>query len=144
MIMNKIKKILLLFIIPFLLNANDIIGYVEKGKIDRFEDAYALVYRNGKVITVSNLGFKIKKNDVIKTFRRSNLQIRLKDNTVIKIGKKSTLKIAKYMYNKSKGNLDVSIENGSFQIKTGNIAKKSPKNFKVRTRFATIGIRGWK
>ena len=134
-----------LFLFIFLLSslyANDIIGFIEKGKLDKFEDAYALVYRDGKVIPVSTLGFRIQKNDIIKTFRRSNLQIRLKDNTVIKIGKKSTLKIAKFLYNKKQGKLDVSVENGSFQIKTGNIAKKSPKNFKIRTRFATIGIRG--
>jgi hypothetical protein len=119
------------------------IGVIESGKIDKFENAYALIVRGDKVISISEPGFKIKKSDTIKTFRRSSLQIRLHDNTVIKIGRKTTLKIEKYLYDKTQNSkAALKIENGSFQIKTGEIGEKSPKNFKIKTKFSTIGLRG--
>ena len=121
------------------------IGTITSGKMDRFEHAYALVTRGDKVITVENLGFKIKKNDTIKTFRKSKLKITLKDNTVIKIGKKTTLKIEKYLYDANNGSNNIAnlkVENGTFQIKTGKIGSSSPRNFKIKTKFSTIGLRG--
>ena len=136
-----------LFILLFLLSNvhSSMIGLIEKGRIDKFEHAYALVTRGDDIIPVSKLGFKIRKNDSIKTFRKSTIQIRLRDNTIIKIGKRSTLKIEKYLYNSknSKNNAaGFKIENGTFQIKTGKIADTAPKNFKIKTKFSTIGLRG--
>jgi len=136
-----------LFILLFLLSNmySSMIGLIEKGRIDKFEHAYALVTRGDDIIPVSKLGFKIRKNDTIKTFRKSTIQIRLKDSTIIKIGKRSTLKIEKYLYNSknSKNNAaGFKIENGTFQIKTGKIADTAPKNFKIKTKFSTIGLRG--
>ena len=121
------------------------IGLIEKGRIDKFEHAYALVTRGDEIIPVSKLGFKVKKNDTIKTFRKSTIQIRLKDSTIIKIGKRSTLKIEKYLYNSKNSRNNAAgfkISNGTFQIKTGKIADTAPKNFKVKTKFSTIGLRG--
>ena len=139
-----IKKIFLfLFLFSSLYSSS--IGLIEKGRVDKFEHAYALVTRGDDILTVSKLGFKIKKNDSIKTFRKSSLQIRLKDNTIIKIGKRTTLKIEKYLYdakNSSKNKANFKIENGTFQIKTGKIGDNSPKNFKIKTKFSTIGLRG--
>jgi hypothetical protein len=121
------------------------IGVIEKGKLDKFEGAFALITRGEQVISISKIGFKIKKDDIIKTFRRSNLQIRLNDNTVIKIGRKTTLHIEKYIFNKknASGNeAKLKIDNGTFQIKTGEIGDEAPKNFKIKTKFSTIGLRG--
>jgi len=36
----------------------------------------------------------------------------------------------------------MTIQNGTFQIKTGAIGDKAPKNFKIKTKFSTIGLRG--
>lgn len=144
--MNLVKLIIItitLLVSSTLYGAS--IGVIEKGKVDKFENAFALITRGEKVISVSKIGFKIKKNDIIKTFRRSNLQIRLKDNTVIKIGRKTTLHVEKYIFDKNKSNSNEAkfkIQNGTFQIKTGEIGDESPKNFKIKTKFSTIGIRG--
>jgi hypothetical protein len=121
------------------------IGVIEKGKMDRFENALALVTRGDKVLSIDKVGFKIRRNDTIKTFRRSTLQIRLTDNTIIKIGKKTTFKVEEYLYNnqsKSKSVVNLKIENGTFQIKTGKIGDNAPRNFKIKTKFSTIGLRG--
>ncbi len=136
-----------LLICLFLLsNLNSaVIGLIEKGRIDKSEEAFALVTRGDEIIPVSKLGFKIKKSDIIKTFRKSTIQIRLKDNTIVKIGKRSTLRIEQYLYNaknSSKNTAGFKIENGTFQIKTGKIADTAPRNFKIKTKFSTIGLRG--
>ena len=84
---------------------------------------------------------------VIKTFRRSYVTIRLNDNTIIKIGKRTTLKIEKYLFDKKhkkKSVANFKIENGSFRVKTGKIGDNAPRNFKIKTKFSTIGLRGWK
>ena len=127
----------------FLFSAN--IGVIEKGDVDKFENAIALVTRGNDVISVTDIGFKIQESDVIKTFRKSTVTIRLNDDTIIKIGQKTTLNIEKYLYdtqNKSGNTANLKIENGTFQIKTGSIGDDAPKNFKIKTKFSTIGLRG--
>jgi len=127
----------------FLFSAS--IGVIEKGDVDKFENAIALVTRGNEVISVAQVGFKVQESDTIKTFRKSTVQIRLNDDTVIKIGQKTTLNIEKYLYdtqNKGNNTANLKIENGSFQIKTGSIGDDAPKNFKIKTKFSTIGLRG--
>ncbi len=127
----------------FLFSAS--IGVIEKGDIDKFENAMALVTRGNEVISVTAPGFQVQESDTIKTFRKSTVTIRLNDNTIIKIGQRTTLNIEKYLYdNQNKGNnaANLKIENGTFQIKTGNIGDDAPKNFKIKTKFSTIGLRG--
>jgi len=138
------KKLFIILLLLSYINAGTI-GLIEKGRMDKSEEAFALVTRGDNIIPVSKLGFKVKRNDSIKTFRKSTIQIRLKDNTVIKIGKRSTLKIEKYLYNIKNGSRNAAgfkIENGTFQIKTGKIADTAPRNFKIKTKFSTIGVRG--
>ncbi len=121
------------------------IGVIEKGDIDKFENAIALVTRGNEVISVTSPGFEVQESDTIKTFRKSTVTIRLNDNTIIKIGQKTTLNIEKYLYdtkNKSGNAANLKIENGTFQIKTGTIGDDAPKNFKIKTKFSTIGLRG--
>jgi hypothetical protein len=139
-----IKKLFsMIAISTSLFSAN--IGMIEKGDVDKFENAIALVTRGNDVISVTEVGFKIQENDTIKTFRKSTVQVRLNDDTIIKIGQKTTLNIEKYLYDsKNKGNntANLKIENGTFQIKTGSIGDDAPKNFKIKTKFSTIGLRG--
>jgi hypothetical protein len=140
-----IKYILLsLLLLSSTLFSNSV-GQIEKGRIDKFEHSYGLITRGTKLIEINKLGIKLQESDTVKTFRKSTLQIRLKDNTLINIGKRTTLKIENYLFDKtnsknSKANFK--IENGSFQIKTGKIGDKSPQNFKIKTKFSTIGLRG--
>ncbi len=139
-----VRNLFFIFIVnSFLFSAT--IGVIEKGDIDKFENAMALVTRGNDVISITEPGFKVQESDTIKTFRKSTVQIRLNDNTIIKIGQKTTLNIEKYLYdttNKESNAANLKIENGSFQIKTGNIGDDAPSNFKIKTKFSTIGLRG--
>ena len=138
-------KILLSILVVNIYLFSASIGSIEKGNLDKFENAFALVTRGSQILSVNELGFKIEENDTIKTFRKSTVQIRLNDNTIIKIGQKTTLNVEKYLFDsQNKGNnaANLKIENGTFQIKTGTIGDAAPKNFKIKTKFSTIGLRG--
>lgn len=114
------------------------------GKIEQLVGE-VIIKRGTEVINVLDPGAPVFKNDVLKTIGDSKMKIRFVDNTVVVIGPKSTLEIAKYYYDekdKSKSETDLKILNGSFKLKTGDIGDEAPQNFKVRTKLATIGIRG--
>jgi hypothetical protein len=138
------KTIFSVFILSSFLYSSSI-GTIEKGDLDKFENAFALVIRGNQTISVNSVGFKIFESDTIKTFRKSTVQIRLNDNTIIKIGQKTTLNVEKYLFdstNKGNNAANLKIENGTFQIKTGTIGDDAPSNFKIKTKFSTIGLRG--
>lgn len=114
------------------------------GKIEQLLGE-VIIKRGNEVITVDTIGTQVYKNDIIKTIGESKMKLRFIDNTVVVLGQKSTLEIAKYYYDeneKNKSESDLKILNGSFKIKTGDIGDEAPQNFKIRTKLATIGIRG--
>jgi hypothetical protein len=86
----------------------------------------------------------ILKNDEIMTKSNSKVQLFFNDETIITIGKNSYFKVIDYIFDEkeAKYNLDFSIFKGSFKIISGAIGKINPKNFKLKTKSAAIGIRG--
>ena len=91
------------------------------------------------------VGSKIEEKDIIETNLNSKVKIKLNDNTLITIGKNSALNIEDYVYDmktptNSKTNLN--FFKGAFKTITGQIGKINPDKFKLKTKTATIGIRG--
>jgi hypothetical protein len=88
-------------------------------------------------------GFKIEESDTIQTGDRSKAQIIFQDNTVVRLGKNSSLNIEKYLFD-SKNNSDINlkIDGGFFDVVSGKISKVAPERFALKTKTATIGIRG--
>lgn len=86
----------------------------------------------------------IFEEDTIKTGARSRVQIMFADNTLINLGNATSMKIAEYRWQpeQNDGALKTKIEEGTFRIMGGALAKKAPQNFKTETPTATIGIRG--
>ncbi|NQU40798.1 MAG: FecR domain-containing protein [Lentisphaerae bacterium] len=83
--------------------------------------------------------------DRISTAENSKLQIMFVDNSIISQGEKSELVIDEYVYdpqNKSNNRANLGITKGLFRVVTDKITRLNPKRFKVKTRMATIGIRG--
>ncbi|WP_419767804.1 FecR domain-containing protein [Arcobacter sp.] len=94
---------------------------------------------------LAKLGEKLEKNDVINSSKGSKAQITMNDNTIITIGQNSTLNIFDYVYDESKpkdSKASFGFIKGSFKSITGAIGKINKERFKLRTKSATIGIRG--
>jgi len=83
--------------------------------------------------------------DTISTAEASKLQIMFSDDSLVSQGEKSELTIDEYVYDpnkKSRNRAKLGITKGLFRVVTDKITKLNPKRFKVKTRMATIGIRG--
>jgi hypothetical protein len=102
------------------------------------------IKRNGKIIKAKS-GTVLKKHDFVKTDKNGKVQIVFKDNTVFTIGKNSTLDIADYLYDEKKpkkNRAKFNVLKGAFSSITGRIGKLNKSKFKLRTKSASIGIRG--
>lgn len=99
------------------------------------------VIRDGAKQKLS-VGSKVEKGDEIKTAAKSKLQILFSDKTVISLGQKSDFKVDEYVFNDNKKVANFSIGKGFFKSITGKIGKIAPKQFKIKTANATIGVRG--
>lgn len=128
--------LLLFFVNIAFANIGSISSVIGKASIERDKKRLEVV-----------LGLKIEKKDIIKTEANSKVKIRLIDNTLITLGKNSALNIEEYLYDtkvpaNSKTNLN--FFKGAFKTITGNIGKINPSKFKLKTKSASIGIRGTK
>ena len=87
---------------------------------------------------------KIYEDDTILTGNRARVQIILNDDSVFTIGRKSKVKLETFIYDatKKQGMSEVEADYGLVKFVTGKIAKSQPQNVKVKTPFATIGVRG--
>ena len=101
-----------------------------------------LVKRNGQ-FKIIKLNSPINKLDVITTEKNARLQLLFKDNTMVSIGKNSTFSIEDYLYDVgAKPKASFKFGKGTFQAITGKIGKLNPRGFKLKSKTASIGIRG--
>lgn len=104
----------------------------------------AKIQRNSKTLVIKT-GLKIEKKDIIHTSKNSKVQLIFSDNTIITVGKNSALNIKEYLYdlkNPKNSKTDFHFFKGAFKTITGKIGKINKKRFKLRTKTASIGIRG--
>lgn len=129
------KKLILflLFISNFLL-ANNI------GKIVSF-NGEAIIIREGESIQVDKNSI-FQKDDTLNTKENTKLQILFLDNTIISVGQNSILKINDYLFEEKNTKAEFAMVKGIFRTITGKIGKIAPENFKLKTKSASIGIRG--
>ncbi len=83
----------------------------------------------------------INQNDLLKTATRSKVQVVLNDDTVITIGPESEYLFERYQ-DGTAPEVVMQLKRGFFKTVTGKIGKIAPQRFKIRTKAATIGIRG--
>jgi len=89
------------------------------------------------------LGTQLEENDTVLTGKKSKAQIIFKDETIVTIGKNSHFSIAKYIYDDAnEPTVEFELLKGAMRTITGHIGKIAPQKFKVKTKTATIGIRG--
>ncbi|MEA3315192.1 MAG: FecR family protein, partial [Campylobacterota bacterium] len=130
------KKYLLLLLLPLLSYAN--IGKITVLKGD-------VKVKRGSDLIVAKSGTILEKRDFITTAKNAKVQIIFSDKTIFTIGKNSTLDIADYLYDESvpKNNkAKLNVFKGAFSSITGRIGKLNKSKFKLKTKSASIGIRG--
>ncbi|MEI6808713.1 MAG: FecR domain-containing protein [bacterium] len=113
----------------------------------------AVTYVRGKVSIVNSAGAErvalvkaaIFLNEKISCGAGSKMEVRFIDDSVLSVGEQSEMVVDQYIYSPDAGK-DVSFVmrmlKGACRLTTGAITKLNPDRFKVRTRLATVGIRG--
>lgn len=130
------KIIFLLFLLNVVIFANIATISSFKGQVS--------ILRADKVLK-GKVNFQLLEKDIVKTNRKSRVKIHFNDNTYITIGQNAVLDIANYTYDKRNPQLSKSnfqFLQGAFKVLTGIIAKTARKRFKLKTRTATMGVRG--
>lgn len=88
-------------------------------------------------------GSSIFEQDKIITRANARAQLRFSDNTVITLGRNTEFGVDRFLNEGSnQAEAKFNIAKGTFKAITGQIGKAAPDKFKVKTRTATIGIRG--
>ena len=100
----------------------------------------AQLLRQAGTIEVST-GAQINENDLLRTETRSKVQVVLKDDTVITVGPESEYLFERFVEN-GKPEVLMQLKRGFFKTVTGKIGDIAPQRFKIKTKAATIGIRG--
>ena len=101
--------------------------------------------QRGKDNIVVKIGSILEKNDTISTKENAKVQIIFEDNTIITLGKNSALNINDYVYDTKtpkNSKTDFNFFKGAFKTISGNIGKINREKFKLKTKSATMGIRG--
>ncbi len=135
-ILSILLPLIAVILIPTQLQAN--IGKITILKGD------VTIKRDGKIKKAKN-GTTLEKSDFIKTAKNGKVQIIFTDKTIFTIGKNSTLDIADYLYDESKPSKNkakFNVLKGAFTSITGRIGKLNRSKFKLKTKSASIGIRG--
>ena len=109
------------------------------GKISSLRGEATLSQKN--VLTHVKKGSNIEENDLLSTAPSSRAQVILNDDTVITIGPNSEYLFEHYSDGTS-SEIEMQLKRGFFKTVTGRIGKVAPERFKIRTKAATIGIRG--
>lgn len=88
---------------------------------------------------------RVYMNEKIETGPESRIEIRFDDNSIISQGENSSILIDEYVYQpdkKDENRFGMRIIKGMCRVVTGMITEINPTRFNVKTRMATIGIRG--
>ncbi|WP_321325287.1 FecR domain-containing protein [Thiomicrorhabdus sp.] len=130
------KLFLFLSALLFSLNTFADIGTVTalKGKafIERFNQNIAV-----------KTGLKITEKDIIHTANKSYVQIIFNDKTTITLGSNTIFAVSAYNFSDaSHSQAKFDLSNGFIKVVSGKIGKLVPNKFKIKTKTATIGIRG--
>lgn len=102
-----------------------------------------VLIQRGNEFIPAELKYAIEEFDTIKTKNNSRIQLLFKDNTMISVGKNSSFSIEEYLYEvgkKPKASFNFGI--GTFKTITGKIGKINPRGFKLKSKTASMGIRG--
>lgn len=118
-----------------------------------FSNVYASVGKiaalRGKAVSFNNqasnqltINSEIFLNDRVETEKNSRLQILFKDETIASMGPESIMIVKNFKWENDEQRFEAEAKEGLFHIMGGKIVNTAPKNFKIKTPVASIGIRG--
>lgn len=99
----------------------------------------------GIALYQAHKNLEIEEKDTFFTAKNGSMQITFSDNSVITLGKNTVFKVDEYLYNEKKHDKNKAkfkFRKGFFKSITGRIGKLAPKNFSIKTKNSTIGVRG--
>jgi len=132
--MKKILLFLLLSVTFVFANVGKITAV--KGEVYILRDAQKIVATSGSILILK---------DQLQTLKRSRALVLFNDNTSITVGKSSLLSVNEFVLDvktPSRSKTNFGFGKGLFRTITGKIGKINPKGFKIKTKSASIGIRG--
>ncbi|MBT3225551.1 MAG: FecR domain-containing protein [Deltaproteobacteria bacterium] len=144
----KISALFLILAPFYLLSCSNIVPESDTqsnpqiGELVRFEgDASATLNNRSRNLS---RGSVVYEGDLVQTGPATRLKIHMTDGAEIVLGDQTTLLIERYGFNKStqEGQAVLQVKQGVFHNKSGKIAKKRPKHFRIKTAFASIGVKG--
>lgn len=133
--MGKVVVVILLFLMS-ILEAN--IGKFSNIKGD------VTVLRDGKSFS-AKVGDSLLVKDIVTTGNNAKSRMIFNDKTSISLGKNSHFKVENYKYDEKNAKTNralFKVNKGIFRTITGKISKFDKRKFKLKTKTATIGIRG--
>jgi len=104
----------------------------------------AVTIERGGQSLAGSVGMRVQTADVVKTGADGSVGITMSDNSLLSAGPNSILSLDRYDFDATtnQGRFDATLRDGSLAVVSGRIAKQSPEAMKVRTPFATLGVRG--
>lgn len=131
------KKIFLLLILSITYSVANI-GKITavKGEVFIIRDAKQIIAKSGSILILK---------DQVQTKKKAKALVLFKDNTSITVGNNSLLSVNEFVMDlktPSKSKTNFGFGKGVFRTITGKIGKINPKGFKIKTKSASIGIRG--
>ena len=117
--------------------------FADIAKVTAMKGKATLVRGNETIEVV--VGLKLKEKDVINTQDKTRVQFIFKDKTIVTIGKNALFSIYEYLHDTNEpknSKVNLGFIKGTFKAITGQIGKMNPNKFKLKTKTATIGIRG--
>lgn len=91
----------------------------------------------------AKLGAALEIKDTVITAKDAKAQLTFSDNTIITVGKQSKFSVEDYLDdNTPSSSAKFNMVSGTIRAMSGKIGKIAPEKFTVKTKTATIGIRG--
>jgi len=134
--MQSLLKLLLLFVVTVTVSFSKEVA----GEISKIRGS-ALILRGGDTI-VAKESMEIFSKDMVVTQVKTKVRLKFADNTKIMVGQNSVFEVEDYLFKKEKSKAKFKVRHGVFSAVTGKIGKIANKNFKLKLKTATIGVRG--
>jgi len=140
--MNAVKQIfrgVLLLLLPVMAMAAEPAGFVlmAKGEVYAVQTDHQLRQLKRKSPFYSG--------ESLKTADNAKAQVRFRDGSLISMRADTEIRIDKFSYQEGRTGGDKNIFtllSGGFRTITGKIGKKDPKNYRMKSSVASIGVRG--